>query len=102
LASYIVPIMAYYPEPNLDYSLIGTDFTLVQTFLEAGSPVGEGVLRAAKQRLEAFFPAATVTYNTTTGKVSLTVSGIDRAKAEAFLDALRTDIKFAQIASSSI
>ena len=96
----LVPIMAYYPEPNLDYSLIGTEFTLAETFLEGGSPAGESVLNAAKQRLEVIFPTGTVTYDTATGKVNLSVSSVDRAKAEAFLDALRTDIRFAELAGS--
>lgn len=95
----LVPVMAFYPEPNLDYSLIGNDFTLVETFLEGGAPAAESVLIASKQRLQAIFPGATVTYDTATGKVSLSVSNVNRDKAEAFLDALRTDIKFAQFTS---
>jgi len=97
MSGILVPVMAFYPEPNLDYSLIGTDFTLVETFLESGAPAGEGILVAAKQRLEVIFPGSTVTYDVGTGKVSLVASGVDRDKAEAFLDAVRTDIKFAQL-----
>ncbi len=97
MAGILVPVMAYYPEPNLDYSLIGTDFTLVETFLESGAPAAESVLIAAKQRLEVIFAGSTVSYEVATGKVSLTASAVDRDKAEAFLDAVRTDIKFAHL-----
>jgi len=94
----VIPVMAYYPEPNLDYSLVGSEFSLVETFLEGTSPAPESVLRAASQRLQIIFPTGIVNYDTATGKVSLSVENADRSKAEAFLDALRTDIKFAQMA----
>lgn len=97
MTSLLVPVMAFFPEPNLDYSLIGSDFSLTETYLDDGQPAGEKVLRAAKARLEAIFPGAIVNYDVATGKVSMTASGVDRAKAEAFLDALRMDIRFAQI-----
>jgi len=94
----VIPVMAYYPEPTLDYSLIGSDFSIVETFLEGASPAPESVLRAASQSLQVIFPSGTVDYDTATGKVSLSVENADRNKAEAFLDALRTDVKFAQMA----
>jgi len=94
----VIPVMAYYPEPTLDYSLVGSDFSLVETFLEGGSPAPESVLRAASQSLQGLFPTGMVNYDTTTGKVSLSVENVDRSRAEAFLDALRTDVKFAQMA----
>ena len=97
MSSVIVPVMAYYPEPNLDYSLIGNDFTLGQTFFEGGEPASESVLLAARQRLLAIFPTAIVDYEISTGKVNMAVPGVDRQKAEAYLDALRTDIRFAQL-----
>ena len=97
MAGILVPVMAFYPEQNLDYSLVGTDFTLAETFLEGGAPAPESVLIAAKQRLEVIFPTGAVTYDTATGKVNLSVSNVDRQIAEAFLDALRTDIKLAQM-----
>lgn len=96
----VIPVMAYYPEPNLDYSLIGSEFSLVETFLEGGSPAPESVLLAASQRLHVIFPTGTVSHDATSGKVTLSVSNVNRDKAEAFLDALRTDVKFAQIAQA--
>ena len=97
MASILVPIMAYYPEQNLDYSLVGAKFTLVETYLEEGNPAAESILVAAKQQLQAIFPTGTTSYDATTGKVSLSVDNVYRVKAEAFLDALRGDIKFAQL-----
>lgn len=91
----LVPVMIFYPE-SLDYSLIGNDFTIVQTFAESGTPAPEVVLSAAKQRLESLF-GGTATYEKETGKVTLSVSGVNRAKSEAFLDALKACIKYLQM-----
>ena len=95
MAGALVPVMVLYPD-SVDYSLIGTDFTIIQTFIESGTPSPEVVLTAAKQMIEGLF-GGTATYDKSTGKVSLTVSNVARDKAEAYLDALRASIKFAKI-----
>jgi hypothetical protein len=92
MSGAIVPVMVFFPD-SLDYSLIGNDFTIIQTFKESGTPAPEMVLSAAKEKLEAIF-GGTASYDINTGAVTLNVSGVDRAKAEAYLDALKTSIEF--------
>jgi hypothetical protein len=95
MSGALIPVMVFYPE-SVDYSLIGTDFTIIQTFAESGTPAPEMVLSSAKQRLEALF-GGTATYEKETGKVTLSVTGINRARAETYLDALKASIKFVQM-----
>lgn len=92
MASTPVPVMVFCPD-EIDYSLIGTEFTIIQTYASGGNASPEFVLAAAKQKLEELF-GGTAEYDVSTGKVSLTVSGVDRERAEAYLEALKSLIDY--------
>lgn len=91
MAGVLLTIMVFTPDPNIDYSLIEQNFSWIETY----SGATEDVLSAAAERLEELFPGAAVTYDVATCKVSMVASGVDRSKAQAFIEAMMAVLRFA-------